>query len=766
MREEPPRELIELLGRLDLATAAQVAGMHRRVRRLARDLPLFESVWVDTLAQARILTPFQAAELNAGRGESLRVGPYVLCRPLFSPGYLTAYRARQIGSRQTVRLAVFRVPEDRATEMANRLEGLVAQSGSIRADGLAVVNRAGLDGDRGWAATRWFAGRTALEWMVHNGRFPPETVLEIARQMLAGLVELEKAGWCHGDVSATSLILTDEGRAMLAYPGLRGIVRPQEGYAHADLPPENYDYLPPERITDGTPPTLAGDVYACGCLWWHLLTGRPPVPGGDSLAKLRAGQGGKIPDLRYLAPDAPAPLAAAISAGVQRDAELRPESMARLAAMLAVPTRSGRLALARCMSRGGLRPPRWVTSLGAVRGAKHAPLWPAVTAGCLVIVALLSWSVWQTGLPWPLARIPAETPEAIERQKSSLESNSPTSQAEGNPAEAAEPPTSTPTIEADADLVLAAGGPLAIESLELRPGQCVRGEQGQRPLVVVPAAGLVVRPEEVRFENIDFVWEDRARAAPATAPQATIIQLEASRAEFHGCSFQTVEGAGVAPVAIRWTHPVDRSRLELALPSGRVLLSDCVFRGVGPGVASERIGALAVESANVLYLDSGPLVRLDHCPRPDEPVVIGLSGVTLRGGGPLLECRYARIADQPGKISVRASGCALLPGPQAALLCFAGPKSPDPLLKNTQWTGQGSLVSPEAVIAAWRAPGDRLEVLDDASVSIAGLVRNEVEFAGPAEAAPEASRIIRWQVPLRSPNPPGIDPRTLPPPML
>ena len=40
----------------------QVTQMGRRVRRLARDLPQFESVWVDALAQARILTPFQAAE--------------------------------------------------------------------------------------------------------------------------------------------------------------------------------------------------------------------------------------------------------------------------------------------------------------------------------------------------------------------------------------------------------------------------------------------------------------------------------------------------------------------------------------------------------------------------------------------------------------------------------------------------------------------------------------------------------------------------------
>lgn len=66
--------------------------MGRRVRRLARDLPRFESVWVDALSQARILTPFQAAELNAGRGPSLRVGTYVILERLAHPYYVACYR--------------------------------------------------------------------------------------------------------------------------------------------------------------------------------------------------------------------------------------------------------------------------------------------------------------------------------------------------------------------------------------------------------------------------------------------------------------------------------------------------------------------------------------------------------------------------------------------------------------------------------------------------------------------------------------------------
>ncbi len=76
MPEVPPQELVATLERLGLATAAEAARMGRRVGRLAKDLPRFDSVWIDALAQARVLTPFQAAELNAGRGARCALGHF------------------------------------------------------------------------------------------------------------------------------------------------------------------------------------------------------------------------------------------------------------------------------------------------------------------------------------------------------------------------------------------------------------------------------------------------------------------------------------------------------------------------------------------------------------------------------------------------------------------------------------------------------------------------------------------------------------------
>ena len=80
MREPPPAQLTALLRQLGLATERDFENVEAAVRRMTGDLPQFESVWIDALRQARVLTQFQAAEILAGRGDALCIGRYVLCQ--------------------------------------------------------------------------------------------------------------------------------------------------------------------------------------------------------------------------------------------------------------------------------------------------------------------------------------------------------------------------------------------------------------------------------------------------------------------------------------------------------------------------------------------------------------------------------------------------------------------------------------------------------------------------------------------------------------
>jgi serine/threonine-protein kinase len=666
-----------------------------------------------------------------------------------------------------VRLAVVENAGPRADAILAQLRLLTAQ-GTCHPM-LGAITDAGADGGRVFAAAPWTEGRTAAAWIVHHGRFPAEVVLEIARSMLAALAELEKAGLCHGDLSTASLILTDGGDVRLSLPGLRGILRPEEGYAYADLLPEAYDTLAPERVAAGTPPQWPSEMYACGCLWWHLLCGRPPLGGGDGLAKLRAVQAGEICDVRRYAPDVPAALASAISSCTEREPSRRPESLARLAAMLGPPTRGGKEALADCLARAGRPSVPWSTTLHSVKKSNRTPFWIAGAVCFLAAAIAMLWPAWHRHLT---ANRPVASASAgmAKPQSRGVGSVALTAATVPHVVDAPLPDASRVVAAAyqqaetrPPDLVLTDDKPPLVTLLALRPGQHVRGPSGKRAALIVPPAGLVVDKEDVRFENVDFVGQPAGTASDARNAESALVQLRASGAQFQGCSFQSKEITAGPVTAIRWVHPARARDVETALPSGRLRLVDCLLSGVGVSLDCRTVGALSIELKNTLRLGGGPLLRLDHCPQADEPVSVVLEQVTLRGGGPLLECLVPRIVEQPGEISVLATACAFVLEPGVPLLRVTGAELPLPLLGLMRWAGQGCLVAPQVPIIVWRGPGDRERMVDESSLAIAGLVRSAVGFAGQSTGEPAASRLIRWQAPLQSADPPGIDPAPLPP---
>ena len=97
---------------------------------------------------------------------------------------------------------------------------------------------------------------------------------------------------------------------------------------------------------------------------------------------------------------------------------------------------------------------------------------------------------------------------------------------------------------------------------------------------------------------------------------------------------------------------------------------------------------------------------------------------------------------------IQAHQSALFPRPGVALIAMAGTEAPGRLLELVQWTGQGSLMAPQASVAGWIRPDGHNTAVDDTRLTISGVVRSEVEFAGPVGSGVEASRINGWQAPL------------------
>ena len=117
------------------------------------------------------------------------------------------------------------------------------------------------------------------------------------------------------------------------------------------------------------------------------------MAGGDSLAKLRAGQAATIVNVRRFAPAAPGVLAETIAACARSEPAERPGSMAQLAenARPACTTRGTRW---RGVGRCNVRQAR-TTPMAAEQAANRASRRMAVAALALMAVVALAWPLWQ-----------------------------------------------------------------------------------------------------------------------------------------------------------------------------------------------------------------------------------------------------------------------------------------------------------------------------------------------------------------------------------
>ena len=201
----------------------------------------------------------------------------------------------------------------------------------------------------------------------------------------------------------------------------------------------------------------------------------------------------------------------------------------------------------------------------------------------------------------------------------------------------------------------------------------------------MPANGLVVAVENVRFENVDFVW--RHKPEEITSPERhAFIELHGGQTEFVGCTFQAqAVGSFELPAAIRLgNHSQRGAGLSAAT---RVELDRCVIQGAECGVDCAARGPAAITARNTLYLGPGSLVRFPEARHADVATSVVLEHVTMRGARALIELHCDDPAEWNGTVTVSTNGCVLAPDESGALVVVAGQKVAESYRRRASRTG-------------------------------------------------------------------------------
>src|SRR4051794_9420639 len=210
----------------------------------------------------RGLAPSPPGGARSGVGET-RFGPYRLQALIGRGGTGEVHRAYDTAKDRTVALKLLAVglaADDGFRARFRRDSRVAAQLGEPHV--IPIHDFGEIDG-RLFIDMRMVDG-VDLATVLERGPLDPARAVHLVAQVAAALDAAHAAGLVHRDVKPSNVLVAGSGADEFAYLIDFGIARDRPG----------------PSASGASAGTLA-DVHALGCLLHELLTGQPPIPGGE-----------------------------------------------------------------------------------------------------------------------------------------------------------------------------------------------------------------------------------------------------------------------------------------------------------------------------------------------------------------------------------------------------------------------------------------------------------------------------------------------------
>src|SRR5262245_57418925 len=236
-----------------------------------------------------------------------RLAHFELIEPIGVGGMAAVIRARDTQLDRFVALKI--LPPETATdaEIVARFHQEARSAAKLDHENIARVFFCGEDQRLHFIAFEFVEGENLRTILDRRGRLPVGEAIHYMLQVAAGLAHAARRGVVHRDIKPSNIIITPNGRAKLVDMGL---ARSKERRGDQELTQSGvtlgtFDYISPEQALEPREADVRSDIYSLGCTFYHVLTGRPPVPEGTAAKKLHHQQNVRPVDPRQYAPDLP-----------------------------------------------------------------------------------------------------------------------------------------------------------------------------------------------------------------------------------------------------------------------------------------------------------------------------------------------------------------------------------------------------------------------------------------------------------------------------
>jgi serine/threonine protein kinase len=282
------------------------------------------------LLRRELLTNFQTEKLTQGDRSGFFYGDYKVLYIIGTGTFARVYRACHKTTGEIVAVKVLRRRFSEDPEQADRFYREGQMGASLVHPNIVPIKEVYSRGELHFLVMDFVEGRNLREFIKIRKKFDPGQATRLVADVAAGLSYAFDRGICHRDLKMSNILVSSRGQAVLVDFGLAA-----EGHM-ADDPdnspnPRTIDYAGLERATGVRKDDQRSDIYFIGCIYYHMLTGKPPLyETKDRIQRLSKTRYHEVLPVQKVDPELPAFITAVVNRAMDLSVDERYQSPAEL----------------------------------------------------------------------------------------------------------------------------------------------------------------------------------------------------------------------------------------------------------------------------------------------------------------------------------------------------------------------------------------------------------------------------------------------------
>ena len=245
-------------------------------------------------------------------GSDASVGKFDLLQHVATGGMGSVYKARNRETGETVALKIL-LPKVAAKPTALERFRHEAQQGlKLRHRHLVAFYDLGEESGRHFLVQEFVDGIDLYEYILREGPLKPAVAYVILGQAAMALDYLHRKNLVHRDIKPSNFLLSRcEGMLVVKLTDF-GLIRDVDDeefrLTKAGYTVGSVNYMAPEQARNSRAADIRSDIYALGCTFYHMLTGRPPFAEGSLAERIHQHANADPPEVRQFNPAVSQPL--------------------------------------------------------------------------------------------------------------------------------------------------------------------------------------------------------------------------------------------------------------------------------------------------------------------------------------------------------------------------------------------------------------------------------------------------------------------------